>query len=531
METSVESGTQIGPVTPKSGLMLVMACLAAGLLASAGPALADLIPIDAKSKPDVANWTSRPTQILARLDGFTPRGPRGLGRYGGLADSKNGATGFFRVQKVRDRWWLIDPDGLLYQSKGIASVVPGAGARATTALGRSFGSQARWADSTASLFRSWGFNSAGAWSAGSALSRSAQPMAYAPIWNFMSAYGAKRGGLTQQPGHAGYPNNAIFVFDPAFADFCETHARQLDAGKNDPWLLGHFSDNELPWPVDALQQYLDLPASEPGHLAAQAWLNARKGRTATAADILPADAEAFQGYQADRYFSIVSKAIRKHDPNHLYLGSRFHGHTLADSIVVAAAGPYLDAIGFNWYGSWTPDAGRMASWERWSGKPFLITEWYAKGADAVGLANTSGAGWLVRTQKDRGNYYQNFALGLLRSKACLGWHWFKYQDNDPEEGGDPSNQDSNKGVVDIFYRPYPELVAAMQALNGESYSLAEFFDGHGWTGLRALAGRGASWSPVFRGPGPGSALPVFPLGEGAVTDPLGRSLPAYAPGH
>jgi hypothetical protein len=46
------------------------------------------------------------------------------------------------------------------------------------------------------------------------------------------------------------------------------------------------------------------------------------------------------------------------------------------------------------------------------------------------LANITGAGWTVRTQKDRGRFYQNYTLGLLKQPGCVGWHWFKYMDND-----------------------------------------------------------------------------------------------------
>jgi hypothetical protein len=174
-------------------------------------------------------------------------------------------------------------------------------------------------------------------------------------------------------------------------------------------------------------------------------------------------------------------------------------------VVVKAAGKYADAVSFNWYGSWTPDPVRMANWERWAGKPFLVTEWYAKGADAPGLANTTGAGWLVRTQRDRGAYYQNFALGLLRSKACLGWHWFKYQDNDPSDTTtDPSNRDANKGMVDADYKPYADLAGAMRDLNREAYSLVEFFDGRSWTGVKRSRPRArAAGTPYARATHPG----------------------------
>ncbi|MDP3209629.1 MAG: hypothetical protein Q8M65_10805, partial [Rhodoglobus sp.] len=83
----------------------------------------------------------------------------------------------------------------------------------------------------------------------------------------------------------------------------------------------------------------------------------------------------------------------------------------------------------------------------------LITEWYAKGMDS-GMANTSGAGWTVKTQADRGRFYENFTLGLLEARGCVGWHWFKYGDNDPTDTkADPSNTDSNKGIVTNRYAP------------------------------------------------------------------------------
>jgi hypothetical protein len=90
-----------------------------------------------------------------------------------------------------------------------------------------------------------------------------------------------------------------------------------------------------------------------------------------------------------------------------------------------------------------------------------------------GLANRSGAGWIVRTQADRGRFYQNFTLGLLESKICVGWDWFKYIDNDPEATGvDPSNVDSNKGIVSNRYEPYRPLLEAMQQINERVYGIA-----------------------------------------------------------
>jgi hypothetical protein len=123
-----------------------------------------------------------------------------------------------------------------------------------------------------------------------------------------------------------------------------------------------------------------------------------------------------------------------------------------------------------------PNKEMMKKWDEWTGKPFIITEFYTKGMDS-GLPNTTGAGWTVRTQKDRGYAYQHFCLALLEAKNCVGWHWFKYQDNDPTaKGVDPSNIDSNKGIVDNDYNYYTDLVDLMKELNVNAYRLIDFFD-------------------------------------------------------
>lgn len=78
---------------------------------------------------------------------------------------------------------------------------------------------------------------------------------------------------------------------------------------------------------------------------------------------------------------------------------------------------------------------------------------------------------------DRRTFYENFVLTLLESRVCVGWHWFKYADNDPDSNPDPSNVDSNKGVVSNRYDPYLDLLDHMQRLNERTYGLTGYFDG------------------------------------------------------
>ena len=419
-------------------------------------------------------WTAKPTRTLARLPQLSL--DPSFSRYGGVAETKYAATGFFHTRKIGNRWWLVDPDGHLFIHKGVTSVKMLRSDGAKASFRKKFGNKEKWASSTSDLLIQHGFNGLGPWCDRRMLPCPETPLVHTKIWNFMSTYGKQRGGTYQASGHIGYPQDCPFIFDPEFPEFCMKHARRLSDSKNDPWLLGHFTDNELPWRIGMLDNYLKLPATDPGNRAATDWLARRHGPDFQPDQIVAKDRADFLAFAADTYFSIVTAAIRKHDPNHLILGSRFHGRVIKVPSLFEAAGRHLDVVSVNYYHAWTPDLDLMSSWEENSKKPILITEWYAKAQDS-GLGNTSGAGWLVRTQADRAAFYQNFTLGLLESRVCVGWHWFRYSDNDPtEKGTDPSNRDANKGIFSNRYQPYQELLSAMKDVNLRTYSIIEHFD-------------------------------------------------------
>ena len=411
-----------------------------------------------------------------------------LDRFGGLESRRATASGFFRAERIDGRWWLVDPDGAVFISRGMNSISPVRTDGGREALDRLFGTQRRWADAATSQLRAAGFNTAGAWSAHDLLDEAPQPLVATRLWSFMSAYGKKRGGTFMQAGHVGYPGDCPFIFDSEFPEFCAEHARQLATHRDDPLLLGHFSDNEMPWSRAMLENYLRLPANDPGHAAARDWLAARRGGAAPAAgEITDADRSAFLEFAVDHYLAIVAAAIRGVDPNHLFLGVRLHEPVFDLPEVFRAAGRHCDVICVNYYRVWTPDEEQMAMWARESGRPFMVTEHYAKGADS-GLGNTGGAGWLVRGQRDRGLFYQNFAIGLLQTRNCVGWHWHRYADNDPDDKNvDPSNRDSNKGIVSSRYVPWSPVIEEMTALNQRVYGIADRFDGRVSAGDRAAA--------------------------------------------
>ncbi len=434
--------------------------------------------------------SAREVRLVRHFDDRLAMSSSALDVFGGdTGMPAEAATGFFRVARKGERWWLRTPLGHRFIHMAVNSVAPGKrggslppgvmrfAPQGEAAMKQRFGNDlCRWRDETLALLHEHHFNGTGAWSFDALHAQGSPRPVYTPMWNFMSQYGEQRGGTWQEPGHKAYPNRCIFVFDPQFASFCAEHARQLAALRHDPYLLGHFTDNEMPLPTDSLRRYLQLSSDDPGHRAALAWVAQQTGRSADESIITDALCEAWLGHVVDTYFDIVTRAIRQHDPNHLILGARFYGEEKNNPQVFAAAGKHLDVVSVNHYWCWTP-GDEVAQWTRWSGRPSLISEWYAR-ADDTGLPNRTGAGWTVRTQRDRGLFYQNFTLGLLQTRTCVGWHWFKYLDNDPTDiNAEPSNRDSNKGIVTAAYQPHVPMLELAGELNRCAYAIADVMDG------------------------------------------------------
>ena len=421
-------------------------------------------------------WRAQPTRTLKLLAGYPRSGERvKLDRFGGCMDwPREKATGFFYTKKIDGRQWLIDPEGYRFFHVAINTVTEPKDAKKT------FGSSEAWGRSLAADLRGAGFNGFSSQIA-PALAEAKAPGVWVQRKSFLFTFAKQKKLTVPASGTVGFIDKCMPVFHPEFEPFCEEYAKSLAEAANDPYLIGTMTDNEIQCPADLLNRYLALDVSNPdqkhGRDAAVAWLTQRRG-SADPARIDARDQFEFIAYAFERYYRIVTAAIRKNDPNHLYLGSRinYRSTQLENPWFWKMLAKYHDAVSVNYYSVWGPDSADLANWEAWADRPILITEWYAKAMDVPGLANTHGAGWLVHTQQDRANYYQHFVLKTLECRNIVGFHWFKYRDDPAESQALDSAGGANKGMFDYQGRPYRLLFDAAKEVNREIYPLINFFD-------------------------------------------------------
>ncbi len=438
-------------------------------------------------------YTPRATRTISTLKGYNASTAAGetakYDVYGGLIDEsmKQEATGFFYTKKVGDRWWTFDPLGYPFYRVACVLITPGSGAKATAAVKAAHGTNAAWADFATDRLQELGYNSTGGWSSIENLSKVNEPLAQTQIFYALNNYVKEVGLDLVSGGSTEMVGNVLPVFDPAFVTSTENTVKsKLSAYNTKDYVYGWMSDNELPDELTMLDSALNFDTADSvfNYSYATAWtfMYLKTGKKdVSIADVTDELRREFRAMTYDRYFEVVCNALEKYAPYHQYMGCRFLSGCYKDEYVMRVAGYWCDVISLNYYGAWEGDPTLMSNMEKWSGKPFIITEWYAKGMDVWEkdnrMTNQSGAGFTVRTQKDRGLFYQNYALMLMECKGCVGFDWFQYWDNDPDNlNADPSNRNANKGIYSSYYVEYTELTDYMKELNDQKYTLIDFFD-------------------------------------------------------
>lgn len=355
-----------------------------------------------------------------------------LGTYGGWLDKNVGATGFFHTKEIDSVWYMVDPEGYLFYTVGVTSVVPGGDIELPSAL------------------KDWGLNIMGNWS-----DETIEDFPFVPRFSFLSGF----------KGTNSYRKNLfnqdIFpVFDADFASWVDTKAEAFVADyKDNSWVVGYQTDNELRLHYTDINSYLALDTSDLHYKAAYDWMMAEHGFVSPVSDD---DVSKFGAYVAETYMSTVNTALKKYDPNHMNLGCRIHAAVKYDSLLVKAICKNVDINTINFYGAWEPSEADMDMWIN-AGKPFMITEFYTKAQDS-GLGNEDGAGWEVYTQQDRVDHFENFGMTCLSHRGSVGWTWFKYIDKN----------DANKGLVNLEYEVYTDLVESMANLSKDVYNLRSY---------------------------------------------------------
>jgi len=392
--------------------------------------------------------------------------------------------GFFYLTEWKGSWWLVDPSGNLFISKGVNHIDPYGDYSPSLGyspyernVNKKYGRFEEWLKSTVTRLKFWGFNTIGAWS----YRKLSLHMPYTVILYLMTSYRY---------------NSTVKIYDIFDSDF-EHHVkgivlRECIPRVNDSLLLGYFLDNELKWGPKLrsnrhlLDDFIKLSSRSPGKkIAIKALLKAFDNNVEKLSIRLRVKLKSLEGllrysgslpiggifdkarsiflrYFAERYFNVSTSIIRAYDPNHLILGVRFVWIPPVEVLEVARK--YLDVISINIYTT-HPPLEALEYVYNVTRRPIMITEFSFKAVDS-GLPNTKGAGEPTETQLSRAYLTAKYALKIIELPYVIGYHWFQYTDQPKEGRFDGEN--SNFGLVKIDDEPWRTLVSVFTLINSKA---------------------------------------------------------------
>jgi hypothetical protein len=373
------------------------------------------------------------------------------GKFGGYLNTQVKATGFFRVVKIDERWWFVDPEGHLFlstTSNGIGSVSTGTPLKGRDSVFKILPppqTQTGRQDNQSAMVNFLGWNLQKRYGDNWREKSDEMTVRRMEAWGFTTGSRILKKpyiAYFRSPGGGEMIMGIPDVYSKTFSTSVEQMAKdQLESLKNDPWIIGYFIGNEPPWPNReslAVTNILKGPDTDT-RKALVGFL--KEGDT-------PERHIEFCKQTFQKYLDLMTGAIRKYDPNHLILGIRFGG-TPPDYIIKMAA--IFDVYSLNTY-AYRPDPGYLDKVSKLSGRPILIGE-YHFGTPGRGMS--SGL-CQVKDQYNRGVAYRYYTENAFAHPAVIGAHWFQWTDQ--ANTGRRDGENYNIGIIDVTDRPYKELV-------------------------------------------------------------------------
>jgi hypothetical protein len=393
--------------------------------------------------------------------------PLNWSKYGGFADHRVEATGWFRTEKIDGRWWFVDPDGHLFLSILAVGINPGGGGSASEEPGlravfskipplaepgpgtsgganrppsyMSYGEmnqrvrygddddfRQNWAAMTTKRMRSWGLNT------GSSDLPRTPYMTYLRYQGVPTVFGLQD------------------IYGPDYESRIEEGVKNsTENAKNDPYLIGYFLQNEPSWleqeprVCELILSGEDMPLKK----ALTDWL---------AGGDTPARREQFVHNTFRRHIETMTRYMKKYDPNHLSLGIRFGHSAVPHPEILSICKDYVDVFSFNTY-RLMPNMDYLNEVAAKTGLPLIDGEFHFGTIDrgmATGLVQVSN-------QQERAGAMRYFMENAFSNPNLIGLAWFQYTDQGFLGRGDGERY--NIGLIDVTDRPYPIVEGLRQA--------------------------------------------------------------------
>jgi hypothetical protein len=436
-------------------------------------------------------------------------------QYGGWTGKKFGATGFFRVEKD-ERWWLVTPEGNAFLSVGINHLYPDLWNQAynSAAWKKRLGIDDLNGPEYYFALRSWflktceafGFNTVGVHSSLAVVNTPRPVVPYMLPIQFVDLPHWKN----EVPD-----TNFVDVFAPEFERHCDNLAKELALPvKDDPYVLGYamtdctlFTEEDCRERTDTIggerrksrigwpRRLRNMGADAPGKQAylrimrdvyrgSIADFNKTYGTRFESFDALASaenwrpqtdlsngnetrDNVEFLKHVVDRYYSTARDAIRRYDPNHMFVGDKINANTDSIDTVLPVTSKYTDLIFYQMYGRYEVQKPGLDRWTKIAGQPFINGD---SSFTMITDHMPRPYGPIADNLEQRAEWTDEFFRSAFARPDFVGWHYCGLIDATQLVPRKQGRQHS--GLLDGYGEAYPNLEKVFKSCTDEIFSIA-----------------------------------------------------------
>jgi len=343
-----------------------------------------------------------------------------LDQFGGWTQKRFEPTGFFRVEKDSERWWIVTPEGNAFLSFGVNHLHPDLWQqdyntdtwKSKLGVDDLFGDKfapalSRWFVDTC---RTYGINTVGVHNDLVVANLRGPSIPYVQTIEFV---------VIPHYGNDVVDEDFLDVFSEEFLAHCDGMAKEIAAPKkDDPFLLGYamtdcplLTEEDCRMRTDTIggaprqgrigwaRRLRNLPSTSPGKqayvetvrelyrdqisefnstyvtayesfddlLASENWRPSTELSNVNESR----DNTEFLKRVVARYYQVARDSIRRYDPNHMFIGDKLNANTDSLDTVLPVTAEYTDIVFVQMYGRYDFQTAGFDRWSKQVDKPLI----------------------------------------------------------------------------------------------------------------------------------------------------------------
>ena len=169
-----------------------------------------------------------------------------------------------------------------------------------------------------------------------------------------------------------------------------------------------------------------------------------------------------------QYYQTTQDAIRRYDPNHLFVGDKLNANTDSLDVVLPVISQFVDIIFYQMYGRYEIQAEGLDRWAQIVDKPIINGD---AAFTMISEHMPRPYGPVADNLKQRSEWTIEFFRKAFARPEFVGWHYCGLIDTPTMTKGKEGRQHS--GLMDGYGNPYALLQKALKEGADQLYQMAK----------------------------------------------------------